>query len=110
MKNSSNVVEKRISHIESHSKRDVKLEIFNIENNVGDPEACARGLSGNAFAKAMFAYFHDHDLNSCRQWSYISSKLNQMWHQMEENKTVNPRGRLLQLLKPLLSNNEEIIS
>ncbi|MDB5802957.1 MAG: hypothetical protein JWN73_279 [Betaproteobacteria bacterium] len=56
----------------------------------------------------MFAWFEYGDLNAMRQWCYVAAKLDQMWNQMEDD-TLSPGAKMLQLLKPLLSNHGSLI-
>jgi hypothetical protein len=101
---------KRVAHIKSHldykSGRD--LAIRNIENNLGDPRACLSQLSGRATASAMYEWFEHRDLASTRQWFYVASRLTQKYYPMLDD-TTGPRGRMLQLINPLLSNHRSMI-
>jgi Immunity protein 49 len=84
-----------------------------IEQNIGSPINCLESLSHDARVKAMLAWFEQNDLNALRQWSYVSSKLMQLYHQMKtaEGSTlkINAGPYSAELLEPLLSNNNELI-
>ncbi len=100
---------KRIAHVKSHVDEGPSLNaVSNIVNNQGDPIACAMGLSSFAKGKAMLAWFESHDLNTMRQWWYVSAKLDQMWYQIQPD-ILNGGNKLLRLLAPLLSNNDALI-
>jgi hypothetical protein len=100
---------KRLEHIKFHLDGvDNEQKILNLTNNTGNPIASAMGLSSQALASGILAWFERHDLNSMKQWCYVSAKLDQIWYQKEIN-TTGPGGKMLRLLKPLLSNNTELI-
>jgi hypothetical protein len=102
---------KRLAHVKHHmegSESDIEKRVHYIENNLGDPLACALGLSSNALANAMFAWFGNHDLNAMKQWCYVAAKLDQLYFQMQEDDPDWGRG-VPGLLKPLLSDNKELI-
>ena len=99
---------KRISHIKAHADRDINQPIYLIENNQGNRAGCVMGLSSHAEANAMYAWFGLHDLEAMRQWCYVAAKLDQMAYQIKSD-TINPGWKTLQLLKPLLSNNDVLI-
>src|SRR5450830_530302 len=110
MKNYLDKAIPRIAHIEKHMQYENSIEskIFNIMHNTGNPAACILGLSSHALGQAMLAWFKNNDLNTCREWCYVSAKLDQVWYQQHETK-INPGSRLLKLLKSLLSNNDVVI-
>lgn len=101
---------KRVVHVESHLDGgfDIDEMIFYIESNTGNPKACLLGLSSHALARAISAWFSHHDLKSMRQWGYVASKLDQEYYKRSEE-THSAGAKLLQLLKPLLSNNPKLI-
>ena len=102
---------KRLAHVNSHLESGyVNLDavVDNIQQGRGNPRARAMTLSSHAQANAIVSWFEQHDLPATRQWWYVAAKLDQMWYQMEED-TQSPGAKFLQLLKPLLSNNEELI-
>lgn len=101
----------RIIHIESHLDGGFNLEnaLNNIEHNQGDPTACIFSLSRHALASAMSAWFSHHDLGLMRQWCYVAAKLDQEGF-TRRARYSGPAGRLLQLLKPLLSNHAGLIN
>lgn len=101
----------RLAHIESHLTRGFDLEklCFNIENGRGDPAACLSSLSSHALASAMSAWFKHHDLKAMHEWCYVAAKLDQRWYEKTKD-TQSPGAKLLQLMKPLLSNDVSLIS
>ena len=100
----------RIAHIEEHltGAFNVEEDVDYILRNFGNPRACTMELSDHAQASAMYAWFKHNDLNAMRQWCYVASKLDQKWYSMEID-TIEPGARMLQLLKPLLSNHDSLI-
>lgn len=84
-----------------------------IEKNIGSPINCLSSLSHDAQAKAMLAWFEQNDLNALRQWSFVSAKLMQLYHQMETAEgsvlKINAGPYSAELMQPLLSNNNELI-
>jgi hypothetical protein len=84
-----------------------------IEQNIGSPINCLGSLSHDARVKAMLTWFEQNDLNALRQWSYVSGKLMQLYHQMKtaEGSTlkINAGPYSAELLETLLSNNNELI-
>jgi hypothetical protein len=56
----------------------------------------------------MINYFRDHDLSAMKQWAYVSAKLWIMLHHLEEEAAADYLSE--DLLWPLLSDNEEVIS
>lgn len=103
---------KRLAHVKSHIEEcesDIQREIFNIENNLGNPRSCVMSLSSNAEANAMFAWFGKRDLDAMRQWCYVGAKLDQLYYKMQEGDPEWGRG-FPQLLKPILSNSKELIN
>ena len=110
MENYLEKAELRLAHIAKHLDLEDSIErkVYNIVHNVGNPIACALGLSSHAKAKAMYAWFKDRDIEAFRQWCYVAAKLDQLWYRLEDS-TINSGARLLQLLKPFVSNNNEVI-
>ena len=100
----------RVAHIKSHLDKGFKLDqlVGNVVNKRGNPVASTMSLSAHAEAAAMYAWFGKHDLVAMRNWCYVASRLDQMWYLMEENKS-GPGAKMLQLLRPLLSNNSSLI-
>ncbi len=100
----------RIAHIKSHLDSGFRLDraVHNIENNLGDPHACALHLSSHALASAMFAWFQSRDLEAMKQWCYVAARLDQQAYRMEVD-TNGPRGYMLGLLTPLLSDHAALI-
>ncbi len=100
----------RIAHIRGHRDgKNIDRPIYNIEHNQGDPRACVTSLSDYSEANAMLAWFENHDLNAMRQWWHVSAKLLQMYYKMGGGSTINPGAAFLELLRPLISNNEALI-
>ncbi|WP_338523935.1 hypothetical protein NUH87_30225 [Pseudomonas batumici] len=102
--------ENRLEHIKSHVEGgfDIDRMVDFISTRIGDPRACATGLSSHALASAMLAWFEGHDLELMKNWYYVSAELNRFSYGLEID-TINPLAKKLQLLKPLLSDNSEII-
>ncbi len=84
-----------------------------IEQNLGSPINCVLSLSHDASARAILAWFEKNNLNALRQWSFVSGKLMQLYHQMKtaEGKAlkINAGVYSSELLQPLLSNNNELV-
>jgi hypothetical protein len=101
---------KRLAHIRSHidDPADVSHSINNIERKIGNLPACVMSLSSHAMGNALCEWFENHDLNMMRQWWYVSAKLDQFWYEIGE-KPFSPGANMLRLLKPLLSNEKELI-
>lgn len=103
---------KRLAHIKRHTEsRESAIEnmVRNIEHNLGDPIACALGLSADAGANAMLAWFGKHDLNAMKQWCYVAAKLDQLYYQMQESDPDWGRN-FPRLLTALLSEHEALIA
>lgn len=102
---------KRIEHIRNHldgRAEDIERKVNFITQNVGDPVACAMGLSSHAMASAMYAWFSENDLQSMKQWWYVSAKLDQFHYRIELD-TLSPGGKTLGLLKPIMSDHAGVI-
>ena len=56
----------------------------------------------------MSSWFTHHDLAAMRGWCYVAARLDQELYRRVPD-TMGPGGKMLQLLKPLLSNNAELI-
>ena len=57
----------------------------------------------------MSSWFTHHDLKSMREWCYVASCLDKDLYCRVPD-TMGPGGKMLQLLKPLLSNNAGLIN
>ena len=103
---------KRLLHVESYLsvRSDVAPLVYNIDHDAGNPVGCLGLLSSHALASAMSAWFSHHDLEVMRQWCYVAAKLDQEQYRRTEGQTDSPGAKLLQLLKPLLSNNSTVIN
>jgi len=102
----------RLKHIKGHLEVDRSNAIYNVTNRKGSPPNSARSLAGNALANAMYAWFSDRDLKAAKQWAYVSGMLNKLVYQLTENEdsfTYSPGGKMLQLLTPLLSDNQTLM-
>jgi hypothetical protein len=108
-----------INHIRSHLRHlataeQIENRVKLIENNMGDPSACARGMAHDELAKAMLFWFERKDLDAVRQHFYLQAKLQQFFYQRDisderTNLTNSPGPKNFQLLAPLVSNNLELI-
>lgn len=100
----------RLAHIKSHLESDLNIDgkISNIINGRGNLSACASGLSSHAFATAIFSWFEYGNLNEFKKWMYVSSELEKLYYEYQENSPDWGRG-FPNLFKPLFSDNEEII-
>ena len=56
----------------------------------------------------MSEWFTHYNLTSMREWCYVASRLDQELYRRVPD-TMSPGAKMLQLLKPLLSNNREMI-
>jgi hypothetical protein len=101
---------KRLVHIRSHidDPEDVSHSINNIEKKIGNLPACVMSLSSHAMGSALCAWFEHRNLNALKQWWYVSAKLDQLWYQIGDQ-PFSPRANMLRLLKPLLSDENELI-
>lgn len=99
----------RITHIRNHiDSEDVDRKVHFIVTNTGNPLACLMRLASNAEARAMYSWFHDKDLDATKQWLYVAGRLDKMRYERETDR-LNAGGKTLQLFRPLLSDNEELI-
>jgi hypothetical protein len=99
----------RLQHIEALLALDYKGAVYNLENDLGDPVGCLMSLASHAKVNAMLSWFKDRDIEAFRQWSYLSGKLRQKWYQVEID-TINPGLKNIELLDPLISNNQDLIN
>lgn len=102
---------KRLDHIRRHtenSESSIERKAHNIKHNLGDPSACAMGLSSHAAASAMYSWFSNRDIKAMKQWFYVAAKLDQLYYKMEEANPEIGRG-YPELFKPILSDNEPLI-
>jgi len=101
---------KRLEHIESHLRigEDLQRLIFNIENDLGDPIACMLGLSSQALATAILAWFKERDLSLTKKYLSIAAEIDKKRYSREVNK-LGAGGKVLALLKPLISDNKLLI-
>ena len=110
-KSYAEVAAARLEHVKSHVEGGYRLPqlLHYIDNGLGDPHACVNRLAGYASARAMLAWFGDHDLHAMKNWCYNVARLEQKGYAMRPD-TTGPRSKVLQLLEPLLSDNDAIIS
>lgn len=101
---------KRLAHVDGHLERGFSLPaaIRNIKYNLGNPNACLGELSDHALASAVAAWFRHGDLHAMRQWCYVAAGLDRMLLERTQDR-FGPFAKVLGLLKPLLSNDPELI-
>jgi hypothetical protein len=107
----SSAAAKRIAHVRGHLERGfptLDKAVSNIENNTGSPKGSAMNLARHAEAKAISSWFEYNDLRSMQQWFYVAARLETLICQFEID-TLEPLAHMLQLMKPLLSNNKSVI-
>ena len=101
---------RRIAHVKSHLDGGFNLDLLvrNVENGFPNARVSLMALSAHAQAKGIYGWFEERDLTSMRQWFHVAAKLDQKWYQMEEDKQ-GPGSKMLQLIKPLMSNDRSLI-
>lgn len=104
----SNVMSKGLEHVGKHfqalsSKVDFFLGI--ISSGRGDPEFCLLRLQSHVMAAALVSWFKNDDLDSFKQWCYVSGRLEYIIFQ-DQPKRWYPAYLLLM---PLLSDHARLI-
>ena len=104
---------KRIAHIRAHLDLGFTQERLvnatnNIRNGLGSPKGSAMSLANHAEAKAMSCWFENQDLDGMRNWFGVGARLERLVYQLETD-TFGPGGKMLLLMKPLLSNDAPLI-
>lgn len=100
----------RLEHTKSHLDGgfDVEGYISNIENNLGNPVACAGRLSSYAFAKGIHAWFELSDLEVMKNWFYVSESLHKYQFSLQSDK-MNFLPKALDFMRALVSDNISLI-
>jgi Immunity protein 49 len=107
----STAAAKRIAHVRAHLEGgfpNLNRVVSNIENNTGSPKGSASNLARHAEAKAISSWFEYNDIRSMRQWCYVAARLQMLIYRFDVD-TLEPGWHMLQLMKPLLSNNRSVI-
>ena len=100
----------RVIHIKKHiDATNVASSVHFIETNTGNPHACVLRLASIAEANVMYSWFSRGDLSEVKQWAYVAAKLYKMGYRMQED-TAAPVSKMLDLLHPLLSDNEVLLN
>ena len=76
-----------MDHVIGHLKSDIESEprrLNFIRTGGGNPQACVSGLSDQALAASLVAWFRDHDLTECKRWAFISAKLQRIRQQKSD--------------------------
>lgn len=102
--------QKRIAHIKDHlaGGYDVPKLVNYVRNGLGNPRACLMALAGYAQASALYSWFALKDLAATRSWFHEAARCDRLGYEMEHD-VSGPGAKALQLLKPLISNDNELI-
>jgi hypothetical protein len=105
----------RVQHIESHLQVDHSGAVENLKNNTGSALGSALNLTSHAEARAMHAWFAREDIAATKQWAYVSARLSRLSYEHESQEyglafKHSPIAKMLSLLMPLLSENEDLIN
>jgi len=102
--------EARLEHIKSHLEGgfDVQGYVTNIENQRGNPAACAERLSSYAFARGMLAWFETADLEEMKRWFSVAESLHRYQFSLQSDK-MNFLPKTLDFMRALVSDNEMLI-
>lgn len=100
----------RLEHINSHLDGgfDVDGLVTCIENRQGNPAACAGRLSSHAFAKGMNVWFEASDLESMKNWFYVSQCLQKYQFTLQSDK-MNLLPKTLDFMRGLVSDNAPLV-
>lgn len=100
----------RLDHINSHLDGgfDVDDLVTYIENSQGNPVACAGRLSSHAFAKGIHTWFEVSDLESMKNWFYVSECLHKYQFMLQSDK-MNLLPKTLDFMRALVSDNASLI-
>lgn len=102
------IAKQGLDHVEKHrlflETEEPKL-VDMIESGRGSRSGCLLSLRSYANATALVSWFGGHDLVKCKQWSYVSAKLERIRFQMEPNSWYPA----YLLLMPLLSDHEGLV-
>lgn len=87
---------------------DVQRKVRRVLDGEGNIPACLEGLSEHALASALLAWFDEGDLPRARDWFRQAAVLDRQRH-LARPDAFSPAAKTLQLLKPLLSDDDELI-
>lgn len=116
MKNQQNIgmheakKRERLLHVKSHAQftEGTATALDFILKGVGNRVACAGELSDQAMASGIVDWFENNSIEGLRQHFYVAAKLDQFWYPLN-TQPFSPLGNFLHLLKPLVSNNRNLI-
>jgi hypothetical protein len=106
----SDVVE-RLAHVRAHVENEPLLDklIADINADVPHKNACLLLLSGHVLGKSMVAWFADHNIVEFKNWLFTAAEIDRLAYQAEID-TLAPGGKFLQLFRPLVSDNTDLIN
>jgi Immunity protein 49 len=88
-------------------KNSADLGSSNLNSGKGDPIGCVMLLQNYCMAESMLAWFDTRDLTLCKQWAYVTARMQQIEYKL---RPTHFQFRSYKLLYPLLSNNNKVIN
>ena len=108
---SENKREKRLEHIRLHLTSDQIPGLIDATNNrTGNKSACTTMLAGFADGHALVSWFDEHDSQRMKNWWHTSATLTKIYYGMTDNHKPNIGAKFLELMAPLLSDDNDLIN
>jgi hypothetical protein len=101
----------RLNHVRLHMTSDqIPGIVYAVNNRTGDTAACISMLSLIAVGNALISWFDKQEIQTMKNWWHTSASLQKKYYEMKGPYKFNTGGKFMELMPPLLSDDNDLIS